>query len=70
MKNLVAVISISILLWSCDEEVPEQYCVIDFSTPPSVISKFDKWKISSYFKGFNIGYYCSNSDCYKSQVRF
>ncbi len=55
---------------SCEEAVPEQYCETDFSTPLSVISKFEKWKRPSFFRGFNIGYYCSESDCYKSQEDF
>lgn len=59
---------------ACDDDdyndTPEQICECDFSTPSSQISKFDKWKIPSYFRGFNIGYYCSESDCYKSQEDF
>lgn len=47
--------------------MPFNNCEADFTTPPSAISKFDKWKQPSFFKGFNVGYYCSNSDCIKTQ---
>lgn len=68
MKKLILSISaICMLVCSCEEEVPDQICEIEFTTPGSVVSKFEKWTMPSYFKGFNVGYYCSNSGCIKSQ---
>ncbi len=71
MKKLIALIATTCLVtFSCEEELPEVYCEADFSTPPSTIAKFEKWKIPSYFKGFNIGFYCSESSCIKTQEDF
>lgn len=70
IKRTLIFALIGLLLYSCEEDIPEQYCELDLTTPPSSMSKFDKWKIPSYFRGFNIGYYCSDSDCYKSQEDF
>jgi len=71
MKKYFVIIYVALLLGiSCDEEIPEQECEANFSTPPSEISKFKKWEKPSFFRGFNIGYYCTNSDCYKTQEDF
>lgn len=66
-KLIIAIATLGILAWSCEEEWPDQICEMDFSTPPGVVSKFEKWKKPSYFRGFNVGYYCSNTDCRKTQ---
>ena len=53
MKKLFVTVTIlGLLVCSCEEEVPEEICEMDFSTPPSQISKFRKWELPSYFKGF------------------
>lgn len=59
-----------LLVPGCEEDTAEQICEADFTTPSSTVSKFEKWKIPSFFRGFNISYYCSEGDCYKSQEDF
>lgn len=31
------------------------------------LSRFDKWRQPSFFRGFDVGYYCSESDCVRTQ---
>ena len=31
------------------------------------LTKFQKWQQASFFRGFDVGYYCSESDCVRTQ---
>src|SRR5210317_1598477 len=71
MKRIIELTLASLIfIGSCEEQQPEIICETVLDTPESVIPKFVKWKSPSFFKGFNIGYYCIYSDCYKNQDDF